>query len=129
MLRHRAKRVFIVCKLRVCPLFEISTIDQPLFRGWGPPVRGGIVIWLARALRALGTRQHVIRLFKFKFKFKFVIFPKNTSEATHFNTLQHIEYIQVSMGSKAEKAMLILQLTSGELKKYTHTKERTIYET
>ena len=46
-------------KLRVCQLFEISTIDQPLFRGWGPPIRGRIVIWLARAL---GTGQHVIGL-------------------------------------------------------------------
>ena len=46
----------------MCPLFEISTIDQPFFRGWGPPVRGGIVIWLARALRALGARQRVIGL-------------------------------------------------------------------
>ena len=57
------QNVLSLCaKLRVCPLFEISTIDQPLFRGWGPPVRGGIVIWLARALRALGARQHVIGL-------------------------------------------------------------------
>ena len=57
------QNVFSLCaKLWVCPLFEISSIDQPLFRGWGPPVRGGIVIWLARALRALGTRQHGIRL-------------------------------------------------------------------
>ena len=32
MVRHRAKCVFIVCKLklRVCGLFEISTIDQPV---------------------------------------------------------------------------------------------------
>ena len=29
----------------------IIAIAQPLFRGWGPPLRGGIVIWLARALR------------------------------------------------------------------------------
>ena len=37
------QNVFSLCaKLRVCPLFEISTIDQPLFRGWGPLVRGGI---------------------------------------------------------------------------------------
>ena len=49
----------LFAKLQVCPLFEISTIDLPLFRGWGPPVRGGIVIWLTRALRA---RQHVIGL-------------------------------------------------------------------
>ena len=27
-------------------------------RPGGPPLRGGIVIWLARALRALGARQH-----------------------------------------------------------------------
>ena len=40
----------------------IIAIAQPLFRGWGPPLRGGIVIWLARALRALGARQHVIGL-------------------------------------------------------------------
>ena len=40
----------------------IIAIAQPLFRGWGPPLRGGIVIWLARALRALGPRQHVIGL-------------------------------------------------------------------
>ena len=38
----------------------IIAIAQPLFRGWGPPLRGGIVIWLARALRALGARQHII---------------------------------------------------------------------
>ena len=57
------QNVFWLCaKLRVCPLFEISTIDQPLFRGWGLPVRGGIVIWLAWALWALGARQHVIGL-------------------------------------------------------------------
>ena len=43
----------------MCPLFEISTIDQPLFRGWGPPVRGGIIVWLARALEA---SQYVIGL-------------------------------------------------------------------
>ena len=55
--------MFSLCsKLRVCPLFEISPIDQPLFRGWGPPVRGGIVIWLDRALWALGSEQHVIGL-------------------------------------------------------------------
>ena len=42
----------------MCPLFDISTINQPLFRGWGLPVRGWIVIWLARA----GARQHVIGL-------------------------------------------------------------------
>ena len=48
--------MFSLCaKLRMCPLFEISTIDQALFRGWGPPVRGGIVIWIARALRVLGA--------------------------------------------------------------------------
>ena len=33
------------------------------------------------------------------------------------------------MGWEAENAMLISLLTSGELKKYKHTKERTIYET
>ena len=33
------QNVFSLCaKLQVCPLFKISTIDQPLFRGWGPPV-------------------------------------------------------------------------------------------
>ena len=57
------QNVFLLCaKLWVCPLFDISTIHQPLFRGWGPPLRGGIVIWLARALRVLGARQHVIGL-------------------------------------------------------------------
>ena len=25
----------------------IIAIAQPLFRGWGPPLRGGIVIWLS----------------------------------------------------------------------------------
>ena len=40
----------------------IIAIAQPIFRGWGPPLRGGIVICLARALRALGARQHVIGL-------------------------------------------------------------------
>ena len=40
----------------------IIAIAQPLLRGWGPPLRGGIVIWLARALRALEARQHVIGL-------------------------------------------------------------------
>ena len=43
------QKVFSLCtKLRLCPLCDISTIDQLLFRGWGPPLRGGIVIWLAR---------------------------------------------------------------------------------
>ena len=43
------QKVFSLCaKLRLCPLCDISTINQPLFRGWGPPLRGGIVIWLAR---------------------------------------------------------------------------------
>ena len=37
---------------------------------------------------------------------------------------KHIEYIQVSMGRKAEKAMLISLLTSGELKKYTQKNAR-----
>ena len=40
----------------------IIAIAQPLFRGWGPPLRGGIGIWLARVLRALGARQHIIGL-------------------------------------------------------------------
>ena len=45
------QNVFSLCaKWLVCPLFDISTIDQPLFRGWGPPLRGGIVIWVTRAL-------------------------------------------------------------------------------
>ena len=38
------QNVFSLCaKLQVCPLFEISTVDQPLFRGWSLPVRGGIL--------------------------------------------------------------------------------------
>ena len=39
---------------------------------------------------------------------------------------QHIEYIQVSMGRKAEKAMLISLLTSGELKN-THKRTHDIW--
>ena len=55
--------VFSLCaKVRVCPLCDSSTICQPLFRGWGPSLRGGIVIWLARALWALEARQHFIGL-------------------------------------------------------------------
>ena len=34
------QNVFSLCaKWLVCSLFDISTIDQPLFRGWGPPLR------------------------------------------------------------------------------------------
>ena len=79
MVRHSLEQnVFSLCaKLRVFPLFEISTINQPLFRGWGPPVRGGIVIWLARALRALGARQHVIGL-AFGWYCPYISFPSYT---------------------------------------------------
>ena len=53
---------------------------------------------------------------------QFLYFPKEYKWSYTFQ--KHIEYIQVSMGRKAEKAMLISLLTSGELKKYTQKNAR-----
>ena len=75
-----------------CLLQWIIAIAQPLFRGWGPPLGGGIVIWLARALRALGARQHVIGLTPvqgwgqfhfFQFNSNSGIFNSNSNSTTH----------------------------------------------
>ena len=52
----------LYAKLWMCLLCDISIIDQPLFGGWGQPLTGGIIIWLARALWTLGARKHVIGL-------------------------------------------------------------------
>ena len=53
---HRQFFTHAVCKAR-----ETFVAMNYRYRP-GPPLRGGIVIWLARALRALGARQHVIGL-------------------------------------------------------------------
>ena len=53
------QNVFSLCESYGCDsaVYDISTIDQPHFHGWGSPVRGGIVIWLARALRCFGPAE------------------------------------------------------------------------
>ena len=59
---------------------------------------------------------------RFQVQVQVLYFPKEYKWSYTFQ--KHIEYIQVSMGRKAEKAMLISLLTSGELKKYTQKNAR-----
>ena len=59
MVRHSANRVFIVCRVTgVSAVWHFHNRPVTLC-GWGSPLRGDIVICLARALWALETRQHV----------------------------------------------------------------------
>ena len=75
-------------------------------------------------IKIWSTREHRRKWFTMTLQVQVQVlyFPKEYKWSYTFQ--KHIEYIQVSMGRKAEKAMLISLLTSGELKKYTQKNAR-----